>query len=271
MNLVTNSLIRGLSNHDQVATLQRRLRTYPKDLDQLYPQMVTRVDEFYAEEASDIFQLVEAATEKHRADEMDVKPNNLTLLGLHLAMRKDLDLARELKEMSFSSSIVEEEGREVDVLVKSRCGGLIETEYQGPDGPEFSPFMRVSYMHRTVRDFLIGEETRKILLARTGGEGTFKPNVAIFKSIVLQMKGYSPRKTLDDPFGRQALLYARRIDDDTGTSIEEVAHLFDELLELVGLTELSPVEEHCGLERYVRFKQGSVSCSQRFGKSCCIQ
>jgi len=114
------------------------------------------------------------------------------VFGLYLGIKQDLDISRELRDTSFSAKTDEADGRNMDVMLKTRCGGLIETDYQdpeAPDGSDFSPFWKVSYMHQTVQDFLMAPENQKILLVRTNGmkgRGP-NPNVAIFKSIVLQI------------------------------------------------------------------------------------
>lgn len=61
VRLVVQSLREGLENQDTIQDLQRRLKSLPADLEALYRTLCTRIDPFYAEQASRIFQLVRAA------------------------------------------------------------------------------------------------------------------------------------------------------------------------------------------------------------------
>lgn len=87
--LVVTSLLNGLAKHDKIADLQRILRALPEKLDDLYQQMILKVEGFYQQEASQLYQLIEASTTQ--PDEY--KPVDLlSVLSLYLAMQEDVPL-----------------------------------------------------------------------------------------------------------------------------------------------------------------------------------
>ncbi|CAG8983348.1 hypothetical protein HYALB_00000515 [Hymenoscyphus albidus] len=227
--LVVSSLINGLSNHDHIYDLQARLKMLPKDLDNLYEEIFLKVDGFYAEEASRLYQLIAEAIKQPG----DWEPANLlSLRTLSLASRKDLDIASEIKIPSTDKTVLLEQAKRMDVLLKTRCGGLIEVQHGKHKTAELTPSMGVSYLHRTVRDFLEARKTRAVLLQRTGGyqNSAFKPAVAIFKSLAIQIGQLSESEREGD-IGRtmknQGLTYARRIDLDKRLSDDELLYLCD--------------------------------------------
>ena len=61
VKLVVRSLIRGLSDYNQISDLYKRVRYLPEDLEALYAHMLKHTDPFYHEHASQIFQIVRAA------------------------------------------------------------------------------------------------------------------------------------------------------------------------------------------------------------------
>jgi hypothetical protein len=79
--LVVRSLLTGFSNADRTSDLQRRLDALPADLEHLFSKMLGRIDEFYREHASQLFQLIHAAHEP------------LTLLDMSFADEEDPEFA----------------------------------------------------------------------------------------------------------------------------------------------------------------------------------
>ena len=51
VELVVNSLLNGLGNHDQIKDLQKRLKALPPGLDKLYDHIVLKIDGIYQDEA----------------------------------------------------------------------------------------------------------------------------------------------------------------------------------------------------------------------------
>jgi hypothetical protein len=219
VKLVVASLLNGLGNHDQIVDLRARLHALPKDLERLYEHMVLRVDETYREEASRLFQLVAAAADDRPDNWVYARP--LTILGIALAEDKDHDLPLTANMHFMDGVEVKNRCEAMMHRLISRCGGLLEIQRAGYAGDEAIPTMKVSYMYRTVKDYLETTETRILLKGRTGGENphAFDPNLAILRAYILQLKtlGSAVRATMD-PYDNSweyintAILYARRVD-----------------------------------------------------------
>lgn len=101
--------------------------------------------------------------------------------------------------------------------ITSRCGGLLEVHDGGRPRHHITPNMKISYLHRTVKDCLEKWENQKILKDWTGGSGTnaYNPNVAILKSYILQLKCIkegSRNNFVDDNYCiNTCILYAHRV------------------------------------------------------------
>jgi len=200
--LVVTSLLRGLSNCDEISDLQRKLRLLPKDLKQLYIHMIVKIDEDYKEEAIQFFELINA-TQHQNIDLFEPKP--MTVLSLCFAKEREENLPTMVK--SFISSPTAMVPRWIDLSrrLKSRTGGLLEVQLRGAKLDGISAEMKVQYLHRTVRDFLITREMRDVLQA----EIDFDAEYAMLKSSVYELQ--IPLKLAD--FNRlhlSALTYAQR-------------------------------------------------------------
>ena len=151
-----------------------RLRELPKELDDLYAHMVFKVDTVYQAEAAQLFQLVNNAA-KHRNDDWR-ETGALSILLLSFAIERDPALAIAAPMGVLSKAQVLSRCKRMEVVSRTRCGGLLEVQYGSldPYDSETAPEMKVSYLHRTVKDFLELRETRPELSARTGGDA-FKP------------------------------------------------------------------------------------------------
>ena len=117
VTLVVRSLLQGLVNGDRVSDLQRRLALLPPDLENLYEKMLSSLDPFYLEHASQIFQNVRAA---------EVPPS---LLCLSFA-DEEPDFVINMNVQPLSE---DEQFSRADIMrrrLNSRCKGLLEV---GPD------------------------------------------------------------------------------------------------------------------------------------------
>lgn len=258
VELVVNSLLNGLGNHDQIKDLQKRLKALPPGLDELYDHIMLKIDEIYQDEASRLYQLIAAATEQPD----DWKPASLlSVVTLYLAVQQDLFTNKELRESLQNEDLLLERCRETDVFLKTRCGGLLEVQYSA-NATEISPSMKVSYLHRTVRDYLGAHNTRNELSKRTGGtdEVAFKPNLTIFIAFKFQYEVLIPTDMFAGApeMGHaemgQALTYARRIDSDTRIPVSDIVHLFDSFSAVLRWNSMLPIAIQCCLKRYLQAK-----------------
>jgi hypothetical protein len=159
VKLVVIDLLKGLENHDSISLLQQRLRLLPTDLEELYEHMVFKVPSVYRTEASRFYQLV-AATAERDDDWRPTQP--LTIFTLFLA-EEDEGLATTAAPMFLSQEDICNGICEIDLMLRSRCGGLLETQFGKSGIKDIAPEMSVSYIHRTVKDYLEGTGMHSIL------------------------------------------------------------------------------------------------------------
>jgi hypothetical protein len=179
VKLVVTSLLNGLGNQDRLIHLQKRVRALPQDLDKLYQ-----------EDASRLFQIIAGAQQKTEDYGAALQ---LSILGLALAAEEDPDFAQKAKINFLTECEILERCKEMDIRLASHCGGLLETQFG--DSKEMSPELKVTYLHRTVKDFLDRLDTQKTIIQWTGGTSAFNPDLAILKSHILQPKARSPFPT----------------------------------------------------------------------------
>jgi len=223
VKLVVLSLLRGLRHSDQICDLRMRLKLVPPSLEDLFSHILGRLDPVYLEQSSRIFQIF--------AEAQKIKDIQLTCLELSFA--EELDTFAVMAEPTRQRSERElvERRFQVEDWLRTRCGGLIEP-YSGEFACDSPSDARLSYLHRTVRDFLELPEIWGLVLKPTTGKG-FVPSVVLLQSQVLYIKWVLPfwkreTKSVFDlqKFATRALSFARQAEIATGRS--EVAML-DEL------------------------------------------
>jgi hypothetical protein len=215
VKLIVLDLLKGLENHDSISLLQERLKLLPTDLEELYEHMVFKVASIYRAETSRFYQLI-AATAERDDDWHPVQP--LTIFTLFLA-EGDKDLALKAKSMFLSRDEIYGGICEIDLRLRSRCGGLLETQFGNSSIKDIAPEMNVGYIHRTVKDYLEGTGIRHILSDRTGGlsADAFNPHLALMRAYILQLKALQcSQSNLDraEQLIHDIISYARRVESD---------------------------------------------------------
>lgn len=166
VKLVAKSLQTGATNADDYSTLMKRVDRLPRDIDQLYNHMWSRLNEdqeLYRAEAATHFEFVLHGLEKRPSVE-------LTLFETMVAFEKSLD-DQVLDE---DSSELVRLCRVLEKRLTVRCAGLLEivedtrdtssdatiaSRGSGQDTAlselkDLSRKMRVSFIHRSAREFL---------------------------------------------------------------------------------------------------------------------
>lgn len=228
VRLVVTSLVKGLGKHDDIWYLQKRLRELPKELDDLFDQMVFKVDKVYQEETARLFQLVGTAFRDQNDRHFGRSSDQLSILLLSFASERDITLALEATPGFLTKEKVATRCQRMEVDLRVRCGGLLEVQYgiQDPSTTTLSSEMIVTYLHRTVKDYLELRDVRQKLADRTGSQhNTFTASVAIFKAHILLLKALEATGIIDRPPWEQledAIMWARRAERDTLTSQPEL-------------------------------------------------
>lgn len=175
VRLVVFSLLRGLRNSDQVSDLQRRLRILPPSLEDLFSHILGRLEPVYLEQSSRIFQIFAAA-----------RLTGGSLTSLELLFAEETDAQRLL--CSPAGPLTNQEWISrielVDIWLVTRCGGLIEAN-KAPNSNDIN--RNLSYLHRTVRDFLELPQIWTRIIGPTRGSD-FNPHVSLLQSSVLFIK-----------------------------------------------------------------------------------
>jgi hypothetical protein len=172
VRLVVHSLLRGLRNSDHISDLQRRLRLLPPSLEDLFSHILGRLEPVYLEQSSRIFQIFAAS-----------QLSDAVFTSLELSFAEERDAQSLLSSRTDLLLHTERISRIelVDIWLLTRCGGLIET-HKASNG--YGANRVLSYLHRTVRDFLeLPQVWSRVLDATRGSD--FNPFISLLQSTVL--------------------------------------------------------------------------------------
>jgi len=217
VEIVVSSLLRGLGNSDQTSDLKRRLRLLPKTLEKLFEHMISRVDEAYIEESSQLFQLVNEGT--LRTSNLEDEAELPTIIELLFASSDYSHLAESANDGFLSVDQMFQKCHEMNKRLMSRCGGLIETSKKRllHSAPTITLDCHVGYLHRTVRDFLVMPKTQQILANQAGTR--FNASTQILRSCILQLKALPGLQGGDGMGGdyliNRALTFAKKSEEET--------------------------------------------------------
>lgn len=177
VQLVVRSLLEGLTNGDRVRDLQRRLAELPPGLEDLYANILGKLNVRYLEHASQLFQIVRAH---------DSSP---TLLCMAFADLEDGQTALKAPIRPLSSAEISNLCKNMKRKLTSRCLGLLDTSstnnvvtFEDGDGADFE----VQYLHRSVRDYI--EDPTVWDWLTLANKEAFDPNLALFKANLMHLK-----------------------------------------------------------------------------------
>lgn len=211
--LVIKSLLDGLKYRDDILDLQRRLELIPPRLEDLYGHILNGIDKCYIGHASRIFQIY------HSASDVDVRP---TVLELDLAFTATYTDAMTLERMVMSEEDIQKRCDGMLAHLKVWCGGLLEAhdrldsnweakedaedlfsrpaptpikpetqEVEEHDGSKIRVDAKVSYLHRTVRDYLKTDSVRAKFKGNTQTSPKsepFDPYISLLESYLINLK-----------------------------------------------------------------------------------
>lgn len=180
--LVIRSLLEGLTNDDRIVDLQRRLRLLPTDLNEYFERILFTVDNFYRKQTAQMFQVTLMAR------------GTLPLICYWFIDQEDPTLFGKLNMGSFSQEVIDRRLLQMQKRLNACCKGLLEAQFI--DLRRFDPnltrqqdnffFLRVDFLHRTVRDFLRVPDMQNMVNKWVGAG--FEANVAICEAILCQVK-----------------------------------------------------------------------------------
>lgn len=147
VKIVVVSLLRGLRNSDRISDLEERLRRLPPSLEDLFSHIIGRLEPVYLAQSSRIFQMF---SKVQKQDPWFM--GSFTSVELYFAEVVDRRAAMEAQTRTLTDEDLVFICDLVESWLQTRCGGLIEAH---EDRRSFGRLnARLSYLHRTVRDFL---------------------------------------------------------------------------------------------------------------------
>ncbi|ROW11192.1 hypothetical protein VMCG_01135 [Cytospora schulzeri] len=184
--LVVRSFEEGLCNGDSIEDLRKKLEEdIPEDLNELFERIILRdVPENYRAQSAQIFTLALEAAE------------NLSFMAYWFAEQEDPEYALKLQARPLPSQTLGMRYATMKRRLNISCRGLLEmqdmlTTHTCNDkgdslrsGSVFS--LRVDFLHRTVRDFLLNDKTQTIL--RQWNSGIVNIHERICKALLAQIK-----------------------------------------------------------------------------------
>ncbi|PMD15289.1 hypothetical protein NA56DRAFT_350067 [Hyaloscypha hepaticicola] len=216
VRIVTKSLLNGLRNWDDISDLQRRLDELPSDLNALYSHMLDLIDTLYFPQASRIFRIFDAASA------LNLRP---TILELDLAVTAVYTTAMAPTAVEPSDAEFEYRCQRMTAHLKSRCEGLLEahdildrhwesiSDELNEDTQESTFFetrhegspviqdtrrkrlgvsWKVSYLHRTMKDYLntpyVRARLETALDNKTSSDEPFNPYLSLLMSYIINLK-----------------------------------------------------------------------------------
>lgn len=165
--LVVKSLKRGIKNRDSVQTLQKRLAQIPGELPEYFGNMLNNVEDIYHADAAKIYQIMLKARHPYLFMFSYLWERN-PQFGMAMDIAPQLlQNTRKLKE-------------DLCVQLNSRCTDLLDIVKISGYQPDIMGEYKVVFCHRTVRDYMRGQNAQKTLnewLSSSNMDTSFEPNV----------------------------------------------------------------------------------------------
>jgi hypothetical protein len=224
--LVVRSILRGLTDDNDIRTLQVRVQHLPGDLNEYFRRMLDTIEDVYQEQTAQIFQVVVQA----------IRPLSPTTLACLEKDMEDPDYALNSEIQSFTEEEVIHTSQMMRKYVNARCKDLLEVtgcdeagimyESQFDVLPPTDTYVRyrVDFLHRTVRDFLRTKDVYNLLQDRTAE--SFDPRIALCRMLLAQIKGIpetsrgNPQYLMDMVY--ELLYYAHEVEVYNNSSEVEV-------------------------------------------------
>ncbi|KAK1727990.1 uncharacterized protein BDZ83DRAFT_717376 [Colletotrichum acutatum] len=165
VTLVVRLLREGLTNDDSLSDLQRRLETFPEDLQVFFRHIIKSVDPFYNEKMAGTLSLAMQARGPLRTEIFSL--HDFEYGNENYAFK---DIA-DTKLMPTNPKVLEKIYRSVSRRINGRCKGLL-----GRNGN------RMEFLHRTVYDFLRTGEMDDFLREHTKNSHCF--SLSLVKAFV---------------------------------------------------------------------------------------
>jgi hypothetical protein len=190
VKLVVHSLLQGLSNGDEMSHLQTRLNALPSDLEDLFENLLNRLEPEYFKRACKLFRLLRALRDFYRSSRTRISTGEPTLLELYFADNERTKGSLMATWRRFEQSEANEKAEKMSRRLNARCRGFLEVN--APSRESDIAEHRVSYIHRTAKDFIESKIRWQTVLDVTRG---FNPDIHWADAFLWCLKKVSEKKT----------------------------------------------------------------------------
>lgn len=181
VHVVVISLLDGLTHRDSVADLMSRLLELPAELEALFDVILDRIPDRYK---CDAFRLLHLALTWVLDRQFRVAPRALVL---HLALRYQRIRPWEYRDQDKAKVHMRQWLGETAAMVNARCLGLLEIDDKSdPKSCDLDKSPKISFLHRSVVDFLNSENVRNRL--KTTGGSDFDVNIGTASGLAMIFK-----------------------------------------------------------------------------------
>ncbi|KAE9368850.1 hypothetical protein N431DRAFT_65065 [Stipitochalara longipes BDJ] len=170
--LVVANILDGMENADRMSDLQRKLKMIPTDLKALFIHILNTVEADYHERQAQMLQIA-CQTEQP-----------LSLIGYSFLDEVDPDFALTCPAEPISAEEVSYRYECMEKRVVARCKLLLEVVERPDSHPHLPKY--VTFLHRTVRDYLREAEAQDILASRL--KGPFDPRKRLCDLLLAEIK-----------------------------------------------------------------------------------
>ena len=189
--LVVRSLLEGLTNEDNIQTLEARLDELPADLEDYFKHILDKVDVVYRRDMARTFQEALQATEP------------LTMIMHSYMDESDAYHALRMDSAPINSRDLYARTSQMRRRINGRCKGLLEPCFE-PSATHYWSH-KVEFLHRTARDYLLTKDMQSMLDKYMGVEGSpFNANKSLCRGYLALIKSMPRGET-----GLQTLLRAQ--------------------------------------------------------------
>ncbi|KAF4998688.1 hypothetical protein FGRMN_3014 [Fusarium graminum] len=163
--LVTRMLREGLTNDDTFSDLQKRLASFPSDLEEFFQHIVDSVEPFYHAKMASALQITLKAK----------SPFDLLIYSFHYQEFDNQDYALSMPHSPLAHDEVNLLREQALRRLNGHCRGLLERTGNSVD-----------FLHRTVADFLRCRDMADLLETKTGPD--FEPELSILRAYLAYIK-----------------------------------------------------------------------------------
>lgn len=157
---VVRSLLRGLSNRDDIYVLRTRVQQFPKELTDFFKHMFNAIDSVYKPQAAMLLKMLAASDELLPVFPLVLADleSKWAMRGTHMSPRQRISLIGGNLPCDASRFKHEREA------LTGRCRDLIHAQDMGEAGSSVGLWdIRIGFLHRTISDFISTPEMRLVL------------------------------------------------------------------------------------------------------------